>query len=183
MFSKKKFSTGVLFFFIFIFIITIIKTRDNEIIKKKISSENNSELKLLKIVIPFNVNQTHKVIDSLKIWKKYKPCLENKLLDVNLIFYYSFSSQNFDKEKLQNDIIKNLDEKCFSKIDFVKLQLKNEEDKHVTGARLMFEHMLAKRNIAFEKTQYVFYMEPDTLLVFFFFIFFFNFIDLNFFFN
>jgi hypothetical protein len=125
-----------------------------------------SRTKLSHVIIPFHVNQLKLVELNVKKWKKYWPCehFGNKYDQPKLIFYvgssHNISIKNF--EKRLNSLKENLE--CFSnsdKIETVTYKYSKEQDKHVLGARLMFENCLKKEHELFKDIHYMFYMEPD----------------------
>ena len=116
-----------------------------------------------KIVMPFHINQKQKLIDNIKSWSQYKPCLE-KNINVELVFFYGHSLDSFtEKEAFINEISKHVDRFCFQKLHFVEFKYKSKgDDTHFKGARLMFEYMIYKQDDAFKNVDFVFLMEPDT---------------------
>ena len=116
-----------------------------------------------KIVMPFHINQTEKLIDNIKSWSQFKPCVE-KNINVELVFFYGHSLESFaEKEAFINEISKHVDRFCFQRIHFVEFRFKSKgDDSHINGARMMFQHMLFMQDDAFKNTDFVFYMEPDT---------------------
>nr|XP_047143351.1 uncharacterized protein LOC124817396 [Hydra vulgaris] len=117
----------------------------------------------LKIVIPFHIKQLDKVLDNINKWKIFQPCdminFNNK--SVELIFYVGYTDveQSFLRN-LSSIMSKNID--CFVNKHEVFFKYNNkDEDQHVKGARLMFESMLNRSNEHFNRTSFVFYMEPD----------------------
>ena len=116
-----------------------------------------------KIVMPFHINQQQKLIDNIKSWKQFEPCMENNI-NVELVFFYGHSLESFDnKEAFIHNISKHVDRFCFQKVHFVEYKYKNkEDDTHFKGARVMFEYLIYKQDDAFKSVDFVFLMEPDT---------------------
>ena len=113
-----------------------------------------------KIVMPFHINQQQKIIDNIKSWKQYKPCVE-KNINVELVIFYGHSLDSFaDKELFISNISKHIDQFCFQRLNFVEFKYKSkEDDSSIRGARLMFEHMLYKNDNAFKNIDFIFYMD------------------------
>lgn len=125
-----------------------------------------SETKLTHLIIPFHVNQLKIVELNIKKWKKYWPCerFENEYDKPKLIFYagspHEISISNLKKRL--NVFKENF--VCFSnadKIEIVTYKYSKEQDKHILGARLMFEYCLNQEHELFKDIKYMFYMEPD----------------------
>ncbi|CAF0740818.1 unnamed protein product [Brachionus calyciflorus] len=119
------------------------------------------------VIIPFHIKQLKSLTENIKKWSVYRPCFEDDYFNrkmPKLIFYVGYTN---------DETIKNLYYKlgdllpyfrCFSNrysIDIVKFKFSKKRDKHIVGARLMFEHVLAKKHYLFKHASYVFYMEPD----------------------
>lgn len=114
------------------------------------------------LIIPFNNAQWDKVKHNLDMWVKFPPCDSQRdnlsahpflrhIQTPTLIFYASFSSNTppNELEQFKSQTLSYFDEqmpshvaKCFSTVKFAALMLTDAQNSHVTGARLMFEHLL-----------------------------------------
>ena len=126
-------------------------------------NQNISNKSKLRIVIPFHFKQLDRVLENIKKWKIFKPCdkSSDNISKIELIYYVGYSKSD---ENILNDLYKKLPSTldCFSLSHIVLFKYNSsDEDQHVKGARLMFEHMLKKKDVPFKDTSFVFYMEPD----------------------
>ena len=142
--------------------ISFEKNHSNEP-KKFIKSFQTSQTNVkLKIVIPFHIKQLDRVYDNINKWEKFKPCDSNNSdNEIELIYYVGYSES---EQTILNDLNKKLPPviECFSQKHVVLYKYKNSnEDQHVKGSRLMFEHMLKRQDVKFKNTSFTFYMEPD----------------------
>lgn len=142
-------------------------------IKKNYSTETEKEIScrlfnLTHLIIPFHIKQLKNVFENIIEWSKYEPCNHEDYFNKKMpkiIFYVGYLHENTVKNlnsQLER-LLPNL--RCFSnrdKIEVVKFKFNKNNNKHVLGARLMFEFMLAKKHRLFKNSSYIFYMEPDT---------------------
>jgi hypothetical protein len=139
----------------------------------QVSSAGCSSQILSHVVIPFAVGQMSKVSSNLDLWHHLPPCTYPEAQEQKpaLVFHVSYS--DLTKEKIFEvtcgcmNAFENLPKKvrtCFRKAEVKTLYLKKSQDKHVLGARLMFEKLLLG-NITSGDKGYVLYMEPDLLPV------------------
>lgn len=132
-------------------------------------NNENDEFKLSHVIIPFHVEQTEIVIETVKKWSKYKPCINvdprMKSKMPQILFYLGYSDNKLDL----NQIKSKLDEirpqlTCFSnsdRIDLVDFRIQPEFDNRIFGANAMFEHLLMRNHSLFRTAKFVFYIEAD----------------------
>ena len=159
---RAKFYKLGFYALLFLFVYNQIKSRSET------SRSCKFKTKLTHIIIPFHIKQLKLVELNIKKWKKYWPCEPNQNLfdPPKLIFYVGSSFQNELNIKNLVKRLGNLKEsfECFSnpeKIEIATYEFTKEQDKHILGARLMFENCLKKNHELFRDINYMFYMEPD----------------------
>lgn len=131
---------------------------------------NATDRRLSHIVIPFHISQLSTLESNIALWgKKYVPCTKQTLAKVGpgvqlpiLVFFVAHSDQ-IDDANVQSSLARlwdNLPTRfCFSNAIILVHHLDSTSDRHVLGARLMFEHML-RGEVAVDMST-VLYMEPD----------------------
>jgi hypothetical protein len=156
-----------------------LSTNNQKIELEKCSSEHLSPtilyyeqrfFNLTHVIIPFHIKQIKILQESIeKKWSKYVPCTDANLYEKSQLPKVIFFAGYLEKIDLQalrillQPLIKYLD--CFSngnRLDIITYEFNKDNDKHVLGSRLMFEHVLARNDQLLKDAAYVFYMEPDT---------------------
>jgi hypothetical protein len=166
--NKKNFYLSILFLVLLIFfykhLLSNFELKNSESYVKTNFKSN----KLTNLIIPFHIKQLSIVKENIIKWGKYLPCLttSNQTQLPKITFFVSFSNEKSFPTHLKNTLLDLKDYfTCFSNkdnIDIVLYKMENKNDKHLLGARLMFEYLLAKRDVLFRNVKYIFYMEPDT---------------------
>lgn len=147
--------------------VSMFKRLNNKVNKDMLLIGSNDFYNLSHVIIPFHIKQYNSLVENIRKWSKYMPCLKKDFFNKKspkLIFFVSYKQESSVKYLHYN--LSNLIPyfRCFSNrynLDIVKYKLSYKEDNHVLGARLMFEYMLRKNNSLFKQCTYVFYMEPD----------------------
>lgn len=145
--------------------------------KKNSFDLGESPCRLTHVVFPFYPGQVPKVKENIELWRVYQPCVstdrQQKKLNVRLVFYLGHGALLDVKtsETIRSEIMttfNNLPEStrsCFHSVSSEVIVLKKEDDTHLAGAQIMFEHMLSGRMSGMSLVGSVLYMEPDMLPV------------------
>ena len=137
--------------------------------------EDMKRQRLSHIVIPFIPSQVESLKNTFALWESLAPCDPSQpthpFLPVEppqVVFFVAQRTTSSESERsaTKRDILdsyQNLPTKvrqCFGQAVYVIQELTPEQDSHVEGARLMFEHFLRNKDFISDAT-YAFYMEPD----------------------
>lgn len=155
--------------------------------------EDRRTARLTHVVMPFHVRQVPKLEENLKRWKLYPPCALSQFVlndssdeapfyrrtrnprdktdmpfghDIRLVFYLD----GFRNEKVEERLFEAFyglapeTRSCFNGLDIRYAGLKDDDDKYLTGSRLMAENLI-KNGLGLIDPYYVYYMEPDCLPV------------------
>lgn len=138
---------------------------------------SSHRMQLTHIVLPFFPPQGRKVMANMELWETYPPCDPNgpahpfnpHVKRPSLVFLVTHQEKDTDAEQealrvfildtyatLPQDI-----RACFGPPVYTTMAIKKEDDTHVNGARLVFEHMLNGATTFLTDAQYILLMEPD----------------------
>lgn len=138
------------------------------LLENSASSECSSreDFKLSHVIIPFHMKQLERVLETVRKWSKYKPCLKKTKSQMpEILFYLGYSDDTVDLNRVR-DVLGELKPhlECFSngdRIDLVDLKLSDTTDNRIYGSNAMFENLLARNHTMFSSATYVFYVEAD----------------------
>ncbi|EPZ35513.1 hypothetical protein ROZALSC1DRAFT_29051 [Rozella allomycis CSF55] len=115
------------------------------------------------------------VKNNLLRWNTYYPCLKGEIHPFlkfdkpSVVFYASFKSTIPEKERdeLENEMLEFYDtlsenvKQCFGDPLFKSIEIKPQDDTHVTGARLLVEALFDVEKPLLPDAQYILIMEHD----------------------